>query len=356
MLSNIIKIRQSFFQWLIARIQSDGSVYYGNFKGTTSTALLFIKNVLRPLRMFNRYKYRQSFLGKSRKDYRAILQMNDDEQYFLSKDDFELKLKEFKTTGVCSLECYFPREMCEQILNSIDEDFNSNSQIDEYFVPKHAIPLTPELLKIWVNPTLVKLLSRYLNHSVFARNYPNFNQINPPFTNPPTKDITTPKDLKLNIGWHFDTVNLLLIVVLLKDIDKDDSVMQVLSKSHRNHHVNLTNDDYYLSDEHVKSSSYQTKNLDGKAGSIYLVDTNAYHRLYAAQGSVRKVIHFEFTPGHNLLLNINSTAEMLSVNPNILDTLSNTQRDILSGLFPKNYMYGYTISGGHGLRSSRVRV
>ena len=100
--------------------------------------------------------------------------------------------------------------MCDKILGSIDEDFNSYPQADEYFTLKNGIQLTPELLEMWVNPTLIKLMSRYLKHSVFARNYPNFHQINPPFTNPATKDMESAKDYGLNVGWHFDTVNLLL--------------------------------------------------------------------------------------------------------------------------------------------------
>lgn len=352
MLSNIIKIRQLFFIWLVGKIQPDGLSYYGNFKGTTSALLLFIKNILRPLRVFERYRHRQSLFGKNRRDYNSILKTNDDKQFFLNKSDFEVKLEEFKNTGICSLECYFPKKMCDKILGSFDEDFNSNPQTDEYFTLKNGIQLTPELLEIWVNPTLIKLMSRYLKHSVFARNYPNFHQINPPFTNPATKDMESAKDFKLNVGWHFDTVNLLLIIVLLKDIDKDDSVMQVLAGSHLNHHVHLTQSDFNLSDEHIASSSYDVKNLDGKAGSIYLVDTNAYHRLYAAQDSVRKAIHFEFTPGQNILMNVKNIAKALGKNPDILDELQKSQRNLLSGLFPNTYEYGYTLMSKGGLKNS----
>ena len=355
MLSNIIKIRQLFFIWLVEKIQPDGLSYYGNFKGTTSALLLFIKNILRPLRVFNRYRHRQSLFGKNRRDYNSILQTIDDEQFFLNKIDFEVKLKEFKYSGICSLECYFPKEMCDKILGSIDEDFNSYPQADEYFTLKNGIQLTPELLEIWVNPTLIKLMSRYLKHSVFARNYPNFHQINPPFTNPATKDMESAKDYGLNVGWHFDTVNLLLIIVLLKDIDKDDSVMQVLSGSHLNHHVHLTQADFNISDEHIASSSYDVKNLDGKAGSIYLVDTNAYHRLYAAKDSVRKAIHFEFTPGQNILMNVKNIAKALRENPDILDELQKSQRNLLLGLFPKAHNYGYTLTSKNSFKNSIYR-
>lgn len=356
MILNYIKnARQLMFQWVIQIIQPESKNYYGSFKGTTNPRLLLVKNIIRPLRIFNRYRYRQSFWGGSRRSYNSILQQDNDESYFLTEDDFELKLREFKNTGVCELESYFPKEICNQVLESIDEEFSGKSETDEYFIPKQTLPLTADLLKIWVNPTLIKLLSKYMSRSVYARGYPNLNQINPPFTNPPTKEIQTPKALKLNIGWHFDTVNLLLIVVLLKDINKDDSVMQVLSGSHLNQHVNLTSDDYYLSDEHIASKSYNIKNLDGKAGSVYLVDTNAYHRLYAVKGSIRKVVHFEFTPGHNLLLNINSIAEALRLNPKILDTLPVMQRNVLSGLFPNLYNFGYTLTASQTLKSSKLR-
>ena len=61
---------------------------------------------------------------------------------------------------------------------------------------------------------------------------------------------------------------------------------------------------------------------------------NVVHRLKPVAGKNRLNLHFEFSPGSNILLDVDCIKETLSNNFN-LDNLSRDQREILKVIFPK---------------------
>ncbi len=75
---------------------------------------------------------------------------------------------------------------------------------------------------------LVALLGKYLQRFPYARDYPSVSVANPNFNSIPTRQIENLENVILNVGWHYDTVNLVQFHVLLNDVESDGSCMQVL--------------------------------------------------------------------------------------------------------------------------------
>jgi hypothetical protein len=192
----------------------------------------------------------------------------------------------------------------------------------------------------------IAMLGKYMQRFPYARSYPNVSVANPNIDSMPTRKISTPHDIGLNVGWHYDTVNLVQFHVLLNDVAEYGSCMQVVSNTHRHHHLKLTGDDYWLSDEYVQKRNFPIVNCAGKKGTVYFFDSNAYHRLRAVKGAPRAMLKCEFTPGNNILMNCSTVAASLSEDVSALDKLTPVQREILSGLYPSAPFGGFRYEGG----------
>ena len=142
-----------------------------------------------------------------------------------------------------------------------------SEEADAYRGSDKLLKLNVLTTSFWVNMPLVALLGKSLQRFPYARDYPSVSVANPNFSSAPTRLVETPENINLNVGWHYDTVNLVQFHVLLNDVDCNGSCMQVLGGTHRHHHLKLTRDDYLLSDEYVSSRNYPVINCVGKKGS-----------------------------------------------------------------------------------------
>ena len=80
----------------------------------------------------------------------------------------------------------------------------------------------------------------------------------------------------------------------------------------------------------------------GPRGTVYMHTGNVVHRLHPVAGKNRLNLHFEFSPGSNILLDVECIRKTLNNEFNLSD-LGNDQREILKVIFPKKQQKGYDI-------------
>lgn len=115
--------------------------------------------------------------------------------------------------------------------------------------------------------------------------------------------------------------------------------MEYIPKSHN--YFNMTN---IYSDEEVSNLDKPIKCI-GQKGTVYFHYGNTLHRLLPVENSNRLQFHFEFTSAENILFNCHEVKNAL-LNNFKLDSLESSNRDILSGLFPKSLNKGFNIKNG----------
>ncbi|MCX7309987.1 MAG: phytanoyl-CoA dioxygenase family protein, partial [Afipia sp.] len=260
----------------------------------------------------------------------------------------------FRDTGLTIIPEYFSAAQCDAMVTALDIADAFSGEADTYKAADLILKLNELTLSFWLDMSLVAILGKYLNRFPYARNYPNVSVANPNFDSLSTRKVNTPHDISLNVGWHFDTVNLVKFAVLLNDVDDSGSCMQVIAGTHRKHHLKLTKDDYWLSDEYVEKRKLPIVNCVGKKGTVYFFDSNAYHRLRAVKGTPRSMLKCEFTPGNNILMNCSAVADSLSEDVDALKKLTPLQRELLSGVYPMPGNGGFRYEEGT-FRSDQVR-
>ena len=260
---------------------------------------LFFKNLVKPQRYLRKLFYGQAFALP-----KFLLKGKDCPASFdahINTPELQKAFEEFRDTGLSILPGFFTAEQCDKLLKQSSITLDLDGECKEYLYNDATLQMNDETLSMWLHPALVAILGKYLGRFPYARNYPVVSMANPDFTSPPTREIETIKDYSLNIGWHFDTVNLVQFAVLLNDVHEGDSCMQVAAKTHRRHHQNITQYDYRISDDYAKKRDLQIVDCTGPKGTVYIFDSNAYHRLHAVKGKPRAMLKCEFSPGHNLL-------------------------------------------------------
>jgi hypothetical protein len=337
---------------IVDGLHSDKEIYYGRYKGTSDSLPLLVKNVLNPRRFLSKVRFGQvpllpQFMQAGKPYPKAFDKYIEDAKlgpYF----------ETFRDTGMCIIPEYFSAELCDKMIEELDIADTFTGEADLYKAADLILRLNDLTLKFWLDMPLVAMLGKYLQRFPYARNYPNVSVANPNFDSLPTRKVNTPHDISLNVGWHFDTVNLVQFAVLLNDVDATGSCMQVIAGTHRKHHMKLTKDDYWLSDEYVEKRKLPIVNCVGKKGTVYFFDSNAYHRLRAVRGRPRSMLKCEFTPGNNILMSCSAVAESLKDDVDALKKLTPLQRELLSGVFPMPGNGGFRYADGT-FRGDEVR-
>ena len=149
------------------------------------------------------------------------------------------------------------------------------------------------------DPMILACLSSYFACSPVIRE-PFHHTVAIPYEDmKPTRSMRA-ADEPFNVGWHYDTPNLVQLVILLNDVSDTDSHMQYARGEHRRLRVNLTKWDYYYSDEYAERH-FDVVKCVGPIGTAYLFDTNAPHRFYMVKDSMRAMIKVGYTPGNAVL-------------------------------------------------------
>jgi hypothetical protein len=330
---------------IIYLIQRDKEIYYDRFFGTSDSFSLFFKNLFKTHRIEKKQKYGRwislpEFFLKG-KPYPKHL----DE--YINTPQLKKSFQEFNDTGVCVVPNFFSVEEVDNLLKSLDCEFDLKEMSSNYIYSNEGmnIRINKEVASMWLNSTLIAMIAKYMGRFPYARNYPGLSHTCPNYDTLKTRDFSQRSEYNSGLAdlWHFDTPNLVQFAVLLNDVEKNDSHMQVVANTHRKHHQNFGPDDYWISDEYIEKRKFDIVNCVGPKGTVYCFDSNAYHRLFAVKGSSRTQIKFDFTPGNNILMSCEGINASLKHDPKILETIPDTGRQVLSGLFPTQPKFGYNM-------------
>ena len=333
----LAKIKKIF--WNIY-IKSSPDKYDENHKGSFSFWRVFILNLMRPGRLLKRLKYKQIFRNKKNilnNFEKKIHNVKIEEKYEIKKLELvKEKLGDLVDNGVAVIPNYFDISTIENFKakykDTIEKTKNFNSIIPSYNTKN--LPLSDDLNLLWLDVVLIKLISAYFGHSVYARNYPELN-----YTHVPSKEQSRNSSNvdRASDRWHVDHAVLFNIHVLLEDVDEDGTCMEVMPKTQK-----LFNYASNYSENTIRDLNSESIKCFGKRGTVYMHTGNVVHRLKAVEGSNRLNLHFEFSPGTNILLNVNKISKCLSSGFD-LEKLSSHNRNILKAIFPKTLLKGYDV-------------
>ena len=92
----------------------------------------------------------------------------------------------------------------------------------------------------------------------------------------------------------------------------------------------------------IESLGVQPIKCFGKKGTVHIHIGNTMHRLSPVLNSNRLAFYSIFTPGPNIVIDCEKISECLNSNYK-LKNLTEENRKILSGLFPRNLPKGYEL-------------
>lgn len=311
-----------------AYIKSNPINYDETHKGTFSFLRKFFLILFRPTRHLIRFKYGQLFQNK--KKSLSILKKKINDQH-IKKKLLISKLSNFINDGYVVIEDYFENEDIDNFKKTYEKEINEikNYSSENISYNWKDLALSKELNKLWLNDELMYFILAFFRRQVYARNYPAMN-----YTYVPNNfDL---KKSKAASEWHVDHAVLFNLHILLEDVSQEESCMEVLPGTHKFfNHASL-----YSNPEISSLKKSLPKKCFGKKGTVYMHTGNVIHRLNPVKGSKRLNLHFEFSPGHNIRLDVNKIKECLCNDFN-LDLLSSFKREILSGIFPRTLYKGY---------------
>ena len=283
------------------------SFFYSRYLNSDALIVLILKNIANPKRFFTKLKYGTvKFLPNS------LLSGSESPRNPSLEDKAENYVKKLKRDGFLILNSAHP-EIADYILKK-HKYFSSSQEkkIDEY---KNLILdiYDEKISELIVNPLYLSIMSGYYNHrQPFLRTAPVIK-----ITSPLSKRVPTSEALEnrsnINCDWHFDTVNMLQIHLLLDDVTEKDTHMLLASGSHLSHRVNLTPRDYCYSDEYV-SKKYEIVPVIGKKGTLIIWDSNAIHCANPIPGTTRLHLQTLFTPGNDMLVDLNGANACIKFN------------------------------------------
>jgi len=285
------KVQKTFFNL----IQRNRTYYYDTYFGTNNPLLLFFKNLLRPKRFLTKFVYGQVV------PLPAAITMGDPLPPFTPSEQALSICEQFKRDGVVILPGAF-REIADHVINKYNiriERYKTSEDYEYYGGDRYLRQIDQKLLHFMVDELVLQVFGLYYQRQPYLRAPIDLSIAYPSYDMPSTRD-ADPKHLRLNMGWHYDTPNLVQVAVLLNDVTEKDSHMQVVKGEHRSHRVNLGKWDYYYSDEYIRDHC-EIVRCCGPKGTIYFFDTNAMHRLFLVKNSPRMMIKTPYMPGNDIL-------------------------------------------------------
>lgn len=160
--------------------------------------------------------------------------------------------------------------------------------LDLYADHKYANTWTARAM--WDSPLIddalpLVILGQYYGRSPVMRNNPLIQFIKA------TED--TEHDM-LNSNWHVDHLHQVSMMLLLSEVTEQTMHMEYAVGSHRG----LKLEGYY--DDKQIRSQFPILKLTGKPGTLYMFDTAGVHRANYLPNTSRKILHLNFTTGHDL--------------------------------------------------------
>lgn len=330
----INKLKNLFWNFYIS---SSPRKYDNTHKGSFDLWRVIILNLIRPGRLLRRFKYNQVFINKKKRISSFEKQVNTDEYFISNKEKVSMlkeKLNYLIENGVVVIPDYFSLETIENFKKKYDEVINKVKKFDSD-IPSYNtenLVITKELNDLWLDTGLLTLISCYFNNPVFARNYPELN-----YTYVPKQISSDSKKKRASDNWHVDHAVLFNMHVLLEDVNENETCMEVMPKTQKRFNYASSYSNEVVRD--LKSTSIKCY---GKKGTVYMHTGNVVHRLKPVEGSNRLNLHFEFSPGSNILLDVKKISKTLSSGFD-LDNLSKEKRNIIKSIFPTTFFKGYDV-------------
>ena len=317
-------------------INSDNQNYDEKHLGTFNFWRLLFYNLIFPGRTLNRIKFGQTFKNKKNivKNFNSYQYQSNKN---CSKTELSSALENLCSNGGCVIKNYFPESV---INNFIDENKELIKNLKSY-ESNHidykieTLKLSKTLSYLWMEKNLINLIKSFFGTGVYARNYPYIY-----YTYVPSINKTNQNESQVADSWHIDHSVLFNLHILLEDVSEEDTCMEIVPKSHKNFTIASL-----YTDNVVNQFSKDRIKCTGKKGTVYMHTGNAVHRLSPKSGSNRLNLHFEFTPGSNILVDVNNIKKCLDSEFNI-ESLEKYQREILKVIFPTKQIKGYDIKNG----------
>ncbi len=333
-----INFVKSIIYWALYKFIYISNAIFGNgltfefpFLSNAHPVVLFFKNLLRPARMYGKFRYGQlGFL--SRIASKADPVPKDIMEAARHDDQYDEYLRRFKEDGILILDGYF-KNVAEEMVESFDGSKMSNSAA--YYYDTYVINSLEDQLafQMVADPLILGVMAGYLNahpylrhHSSIQSSYPNREQQelerlykndmreskrifdrelkeNPWSLGRELKEKMTALNKSRASGyknclWHCDTVNNITLGVLLKEATLSDTHMMFARRSHRNHHSQLLPlADYNYCEEYVQKT-YEIINCVGSVGTFVAFDSNGLHRMNPKPGKLRMQFVWALGPGN----------------------------------------------------------
>jgi hypothetical protein len=143
----------------------------------------------------------------------------------------------------------------------------------------------PKLAPLFFDRDLNGVLRNYYGRQPYLRNQPLLQRIDATDQTGPTM---------ANGQYHVDHLHQVSIMFLVSPVTENSLHMRYAMGSNQR----LRLEGYY--DEHEVEERFQIMKLTGPPGTLYRFDTAGVHRAMYIPGTSRKILHLNFTTGHNL--------------------------------------------------------
>jgi len=296
--------------------------YYGTYFSSNNLPLLILKNILKPRRILTKLAYGQII------PLPIFLSKGDPLPKFTPSQEVLRVLEQLKRDGAVVIPSAF-REIADHITAKYDIDLAHSKPFDGYQRDMYLKETDQKILQFMVDEFVLQVFGLYYGRQPYLRAPVGLSICYPPFDQKSTRETDMAIE-KLNMGWHYDTPNMLQIAVLLNDVTEADSHMQVAKGDHRIHRANVSRYDYYYSDEYVRDH-YEIVQCIGPKGTIYLFDSYALHRLMVYKDRPRAMVKVMYVPGNDIVGSNGTKADSKIVVEGDLcmDALSPLQRNSL---------------------------
>lgn len=317
---------------IISKIKKFINIFKKNPKLYPLELLIF--NILKPSRTITRLRNNKSrrfkfysILDRSsysspNSSFSPIIRFNPSDK----EKSMNLALNSLKIHGAVVIDSLMTDQVISEFLDVYKSELSkitnqSNCRFKE-------LKLTNELIAMWLNPWLYKLLSKYYGINPFCSNYPEIWHVD-----------NTNSSEKLAANWHIDHCSKTGLQQYLHDIEPNGSTMEILSGSHR-----LPNLPRSFDDNWINNSGFDVLRLYGKKGSVQIHDPNVIHRASPRLGSSRTSLSTVFSWGENIKFSANRLSNSLKKSEIEIENLQPYQRQALIGLYPKMPFKGYEIT------------
>ena len=302
--------------------------------GTFSFWRLFFYNIFSPGRTINRIKFKQ-IKKNSTNIIKSFNKMNYEENTSCSKKELTNALGDLVNKGGCVIPNYFSSQKIDEFLNDNNELIKKMKEhkSDKVSYKIELVKLSEKLVELWLDKNLINLIRSFMTTNIFARNYPYIYYTQVPTTLSKDKILKS----KTASSWHVDHSVLFNLHILLNDVEENETCMEILPRSHKSFNIASK-----YSENVVEKFSQERIKCFGNKGTVYMHTGNVVHRLKPVAGKNRLNLHFEFSPGSNILLDVENISKTLSPSFD-LNKLDNEKREILKVIFPQKKLKGYDI-------------